>query len=47
LRIVGAYVFYPSTDSNFKVEFGVSLGVLSGSSEEWVAFTRAFDNAIE
>ncbi|KAK8449435.1 hypothetical protein SEVIR_7G218300v4 [Setaria viridis] len=34
-------------DSIFKVGFGVSLGVLSGSSEEGVAFARAFDNASE
>ena len=34
-------------DSIFKVEFGVSLGVLSGSSEEGAAFARAFDDASE
>jgi len=34
-------------DSIFKVGFGVSLGVLSGSSEEGAAFARAFDDASE
>lgn len=34
-------------DSIFKVGFGVSLGVLSGSSEEGAAFAKAFDDASE
>ena len=35
-------------DSMFKVEFGVSLGVLSESSEEeGAAFAKAFDDASE
>uniref|UniRef100_A0A0A9EHW0 CYP704A10 n=1 Tax=Arundo donax TaxID=35708 RepID=A0A0A9EHW0_ARUDO len=34
-------------DSIFKVGFGVSLGSLSGNSEEGVAFARAFDDASE
>ncbi|KAK3143932.1 hypothetical protein QOZ80_4AG0306770 [Eleusine coracana subsp. coracana] len=34
-------------DSIFKVGFGVSLGTLSGSSAEGVAFARAFDDASE
>nr|CAB3485492.1 unnamed protein product [Digitaria exilis] len=34
-------------DSIFKVGFGVSLGSLSGCSEEGAAFARAFDDASE
>ncbi|KAL6651239.1 hypothetical protein ACP70R_010164 [Stipagrostis hirtigluma subsp. patula] len=34
-------------DSIFKVGFGVSLGSLSGSSQEGLAFARAFDDASE
>uniref|UniRef100_A0ACD6AJ25 Uncharacterized protein n=1 Tax=Avena sativa TaxID=4498 RepID=A0ACD6AJ25_AVESA len=41
-------LFMRSTlDSIFKIGFGVSLGGLSGSSQEGAAFARAFDDASE